>query len=88
VAIITGALALHGEMPAAQIAERAEALGLDAGPQARAVLDLLDQGLVSVLRDEDGGKIIATPRLAALPRARQIAGILAYLGQARGLRHA
>lgn len=88
VAVLIGGLSLHGEMTATQVIERAEGMGLGTEAQARAIADLLDQGVASVMRDGEDGKIIAAPGLADLPRSRRVSGIIAYLGQAEAVRHA
>lgn len=85
--VLIGGLALHGTLTAEAVIDRAEAMGLGTDAQARAVLDLIDRGLVSVSREGSDGHLIATRALDDLPRAYRVRGIVAYLGQVKGARH-
>lgn len=73
--IMIGALCLHGEMSAADVMDRAEAMGLDTDAAARAVADLLSQKLINAAE----GRILATAKLRALPQNTRIAAISAHL---------
>lgn len=86
--VLIGGLALHGELSAGAVMDRAEAMGLDTAATARAVLMLVDERAASVQRDGTGGKLIAAPGLAEMSRARRVRAIIAWLVQARGVGHA
>lgn len=86
--VILGGLALHGRLSPGAIMQRAEAMCLDAAAAARAVHDLIAQGLASVTRDGPAeGAVIATGKIADLPTAARASAITTYLAQGKAVRH-
>ncbi|MEM8849282.1 MAG: hypothetical protein AAGE03_04520 [Pseudomonadota bacterium] len=88
--LVIGGLSLHGEISAERLTQIADRAGYSTGPQARAVLDLVEAGLASVMRSDDGGTIQATPALTDLPRSTHARAILTYVAAAKaaGVFHA
>lgn len=86
--VLIGGLTMHGEMTAEAAAGHAEHMAIEPEKAACEILALIGEGLISVHRDEQGGKLIATPSMAQLCRTIRVRGVTTYLAQAKAVSHA
>lgn len=86
--LIIGGLVMHGSLSASTITTLCDGRGLSYEAAGRAVLDLINQGLVSVTRDGCDGYVAATPALGNLPQTRRTRAVIAYLAASKAVAHA